>query len=150
VDAQGYGDFSNLWSLQGVPTDYCTAEDYPLADILASDVVRMQDLVRMHTGLNDRSHYSLQESNPHPDLCQGSSQPTGRPKPPQVVRSWLLDHASCPYPTRAEKLGLIEATGCTERQLDACLSNFRARNKKCKSPTLHEIAAFIDVMSSAA
>lgn len=55
-----------------------------------------------------------------------------RQRRPQVVRDWLSVHASWPYPTSAEKSGLIAATGYTERQLNNCLSNVRTREKYCK------------------
>jgi hypothetical protein len=64
---------------------------------------------------------------------RGPSGLTERKRRLQIVRSWLSDHASWPYPSQAERSELIAATGCTERQLNVCLSNLRSREKHCKS-----------------
>jgi hypothetical protein len=126
-----HGSLNNPWSTHNV----FTIEDNvgnPLHPDAPHVDLWTQDQGPPNLDLIDEQDDNLQTS---PSRCESYrivSKLSERQRRPQVVRDWLSVHASWPYPTPAEKSGLIAATGYTERQLNNCLSNVRTREKHCK------------------
>lgn len=74
----------------------------------------------------------VQDLLPSCSEIHGVAQASKRTKRLQLFRQWLLDHASRPYPTRAEKAELAVASELSEDQVEVCLRNLRAREKHCE------------------
>jgi hypothetical protein len=146
---QEYEGLTSLWSPPDGSADQDAAELH-VHGAFQDFELWMQEPVIPREEILENSGFPLQTSTLQPAPSRVSRQLTERQRRPQVVRNWLSDHASWPYPTTAQKEILITATGYTERQLDVCLSNLRARNKNCKSHVLYSFAASIDIASSIA
>ncbi|KAF2852157.1 hypothetical protein T440DRAFT_553594 [Plenodomus tracheiphilus IPT5] len=79
----------------------------------------------------DKNHPLAQEDEPRflitsSDRCHETTAHSNR-KHVSIIKAWLSEHASSPYPTHQQKEELITSTGISERQLNVCLSNLRAR-----------------------
>jgi len=97
----------------------------------------MQDAEFIHAGPIQQPEDHLQISTLQRSPYSDSSTSTGCQRLLRIVRRWLSDHASWPYPSRAEKKSLAESTGCSVDQVKTCFTNTRAREKHCKPDILY-------------
>ena len=130
-DVQDENNLTNLWYSYGVSTGYDTAEEYIHTDVPAL-AYYMQGLEFTHAGTTEQPDAHLQTLTSPNDPCQMPPSLSACQHRVQIVRRWLSDHASGPYPTPAEKAALTESAGCSEHQLNVCFRNLRAREKHCK------------------
>ncbi|PSN67351.1 hypothetical protein BS50DRAFT_390024 [Corynespora cassiicola Philippines] len=81
--------------------------------------------------INHVSEWSFSEQAVPPTPCRNDvSQPPRRPGPKahsRMIKQWLLDHRTIPYPTDEEVLALATVCGRTSQQIRISLNNFRAR-----------------------
>ncbi|OAG16190.1 hypothetical protein CC77DRAFT_390909 [Alternaria alternata] len=125
---QEYENTNSPWSFHGFLGTEESAGDFLHQD--ASDVeLWMQDQLFLNLDLIDEQQNHLQTPLSRCETLRVVSERTEQPKRLRIIRGWLSLHASNPYPTSAEISELVEATGCTERQLKTCLTNLRTREK---------------------
>ena len=130
-DLQDENDLTSSWSLYGVPADQDAVEDSSHSEPLDSGPWRL-DAGWIHADPTQQP-----EDHPQTSTSQGSPhlnpfKSTGNRGLRRIVRRWLSDHASQPYPSQTEKHTLAESAGCSVDQLEICFRNIRAREKHCK------------------
>ena len=128
---QDENGLTNLWFPHGVPADQDPVVNYTHAG-LPNFGPWMQDAELIHAGPiqqpDDDLQISLSQCSPYGNPSASTECQSLR----KIVRRWLSDHASRPYPSRIEKKTLTESTGCSVEQLEICFRNIRAREKHCK------------------
>ena len=134
-DVQDENGSTDLWPPHGVPADQDAVLDYTDAE-LPDFGPWLQDADFVHTDPIQQPEY-LQISTSQRSPYSSSSTSTECQRLLQMVRLWLSDHASRPYPSRTEKEELAESTGCSVDQVENCFTNTRAREKHCKPDILY-------------
>lgn len=130
-DVQDEDGSTNFWSPHGVPTDQDAAVNYTHVE-LPDFGPWMQDAELIHAGPIEQPEDYLQISMSQRSPYRNPSASTECQSLRKIVRRWLSDHASRPYPSRIEKKTLTESAGCSVEQLEICFRNMRAREKHCK------------------
>jgi len=134
-DAQDENGLTDLWPPHGVSADQNAVLVYTDAEF--PDFGQwMQDADLIHTDPIQQPG-DLQISTSQRSPYSSSSTSTECQRLLQIVRRWLSDHASQPYPSRTEKEKLAESTGCSVDQVEHCFTNTRAREKHCKPDILY-------------
>jgi len=145
-DAQDESKLSNLWSPRSVSENNNAAEDYMHTEHPDFDLW-IQDVEFTHAGQIEQPNIHLQTSPTQYNTLRIPSELNDCQRRLRIVRHWLSDHASRPYPTRTERAELAASAGCSVHQLNICFRNIRARQKHCK-PVLSSFDYPADVASS--
>ena len=93
----------------------------------------MDDSVYPYYASLEQSDNQLQILTSQSDPGRLLAEPAGYQKTLQTVRDWLSNHGPRLYPTPIEKAELVVSAGCSERQLNICFRNLRARESHCTS-----------------
>ena len=140
---QEFVDSTDPWATHSIFATHDTAEGHLHQHVPNFDTW-MHDQESPTLGRIEQSEYRLQSP---PSQCSPSripSEPTECRTRAHIVRRWLLNHADWPYPTSEERAELVAATGLSERQLNACLSNLCSREKHCKPNVMIRFSSFVD------
>ncbi|KAG9192973.1 hypothetical protein G6011_11707 [Alternaria panax] len=125
---QEYGNLTDSWQ---------TYDAYPIYDCARNDI--RQDTPDLDICMQDQQFPYLDPGNHSEGRTQNllsryspshiPDETIERQGPLHIVRRWLAEHASPPYPTPTEKAELAASAGCSEHQLNICFRNVRAREK---------------------
>jgi len=130
-DVQVGNGLTIFCSPHGVSTGYDAAEEYMYTDVPGFDF-DMQGVEFAHADTMEQPDAHLRILTSPNEPCQMRPNLSACQHRVQIVRRWLSDHASRPYPNLTEKAALAASAGGSEHQLNVCFRNLRAREKHRK------------------